>query len=272
MITFLRLYRQSLRPNGVLVVYGLNGANPLVGSGNLAHNIDHFNNGSTRYAKSLGYFYFAQPLRSRLYGPVMDEAADRFDPEASIREPYERAAAADPLDRMLYADTQVRLSDHPVMILDRMTMADGLEVRAPFMDHEIAQFAARLPVRLKVRGQCTRYLQRRLEDKYLQDSALNQPKQGFQSALPYMLKHKYELLTGLFLRNSQLARDGILLQQPMDRLVQKDRIGKADHGNRLWLLLNSALWYRMHIHGATVADLSAQIQDSAHIAIRGVPA
>ena len=178
----------------------------------------------------------------------------------------------DPLDPMLYADTQVRLSDHPVMILDRMTMADGLEVRAPFMGHEIAQFAARLPVRLKVRGQCTRYLQRRLEEKYLQDSVLNQPKQGFQSALPYMLKHKYELLTGLFLRDSQFARDGILLQQPMDRLVQQHRIGKADHGNRLWLLLNSTLWYRIHIQGTTVADLSAQIQDSAHTAARGVPA
>ena len=101
---------------------------------------------------------------------------------------------------------------------------------------------------------------------------MNQPKQGFQSALPYMLKDEYELLFGLFLRDSHLARDGILLQQPMDRLLGQHKIGKADHGSRLWLLLNSELWYRMHIQGATVADISAQIQDSSRTAARGVPA
>ena len=49
---------------------------------------------------------------------------------------------------MLYADSMVRLPNHPVMITDRICMAHGLEARSPFMDHELAAFAARLPRRL----------------------------------------------------------------------------------------------------------------------------
>ena len=175
----------------------------------------------------------------------------------------EAAAAADAVDRMLYADTQVRLPDHPVMILDRMTMAHGLEARAPFMDHKIAEFAARLPGRMKVRGRCTRLIQRRLAEKYLPRPVLERPKQGFQSALPYMLNNEYRLVFSLFLGDAQLARDGIFRQQTIDRLLEEHLYGKADHGNRLWLLVNSELWYRMHIQGVGVADLASLIEDSA---------
>jgi asparagine synthase (glutamine-hydrolysing) len=121
-----------------------------------------FMTGGRRYARGLGYFYFDPALRHELYGPVMRDAVSSFDAEACIHEPFDNAPAADFLDRMLYADSQVRLPDHSVMILDRMTMAHGLEARAPFMDHELAEFAARLPVRLKVRGRSLRFIQIRL--------------------------------------------------------------------------------------------------------------
>ncbi|MEW6299074.1 MAG: asparagine synthase (glutamine-hydrolyzing) [Thermodesulfobacteriota bacterium] len=216
-----------------------------------------------RYARSLGYFYFDWPLRHALYGPAMREVADTFDAEASIRDPFARAQATALLDRMLYADSQVRLPDHSVMILDRMTMAHGLEARSPFMDHEIAEFAARLPTRLKVRGRSLRYIQTRLARRYLPEPLLKRPKQGFSSALPYMLKDEYRLLFDLFLRQARLARDGLFSQPAIDRLLAAHQTGKADHGNRLWLLLNSEVWYRMFIGGETVEALSGQLGEAA---------
>lgn len=219
-----------------------------------------FHRGGARYAKSLGYFYFRQNMRQGLYGTEMGRVTQEFDPEEAIREPYDRVVADDMLDRMLYADSCVRLPDHPVMILDRMTMAHGLEARAPFMDHELAEFAARLPVRMKVRGRCTRYIQRRLCEKYLPPQLLTRPKQGFQSALPYMLKNEYRLLFDVFLRESRMARDGILRQEAIDDMLRQHLIGGADHGNRLWLLLNSETWYRMFIEGQTREELSSEIQ------------
>jgi len=198
-----------------------------------------FTNGGERYARGLGYFYFDPLLRRQLYGPVMQEAVGCFDAEACIREPFEAAHASNVVDRMLYSDSQVRLPDHSVMILDRMTMAHGLEARSPFMDHELAEFAARLPARLKVRGRSLRYIQMRLAKRYLPEAILNRRKQGFSSALPYMLKDEYRLLFELFLRKSHLAEDGLFRQSTINNLLDEHQSRRGDHGNRLWLLLNS---------------------------------
>jgi asparagine synthase (glutamine-hydrolysing) len=219
-----------------------------------------FLEGGTRYARSLGYFYCGANLRQTLYGPVMQAVADDFDPEEVIRQPFERAEATDVLDRMLYADSQVRLPDHPVMILDRMTMAHGLEARSPFMDHEVAEFAARLPVRLKVRGRGLRYIQMRLAARYLPEALLKRPKQGFSSALPYILKDENRRLYHAFLRHAHLARDGIFLQPTINSLLDAHLTGKADHSNRLWLLLNSEVWYRMFLERTSIEDLTALIE------------
>jgi asparagine synthase (glutamine-hydrolysing) len=218
--------------------------------------------GSERYARSLSYFYFGPEWKDSLYGPAMQKLRGSFDPESSIREAFDAADAQDIVDRMLCADSFVRLPDHPVMILDRMTMANSLEARAPLMDHVVAELAARLPARMKVRGRSLRYIQYRLAERYLPREVIERPKQGFSSALPYMLRDEYRLLFDLFLRDAELARDGYLQQPAIDRLLREHETGRVDHGNRLWLLLNSETWYRMFIKGNSTDALYARI--SAH--------
>lgn len=215
--------------------------------------------GGDRYARSLGYFYFGDEERSALLGAAVAPAVAGFDPYASIREAYGRAPAEDPVDRMLYADSQLRLTDHSVMILDRMTMAHGLEARSPFLDAELARFCARLPVRVKVRGRKLRWIQQRLAERYLPREVLERKKQGFSSALPYMLRDEYTMLFRLFLRDSHLVRDEVLRRAELDRLLGEHEAGKADHANRLWLLLSSEVWYRMYLEGQSVEDLEAEI-------------
>ncbi len=214
--------------------------------------------GGERYARSLGYFYFDEERRAQLYGDGIGDWRS-YDPDRELREAYENAPASSPVDRMLYADSQLRLSDHSVMILDRMTMAHGLEARSPFMDPRLAEFSAQLPVRMKVRGRKLRWIQRRLVERYLPKAVVDRPKQGFSSALPYMLRDEYRLLFDRFLKDSQLARDGILRGDSIAAFVADHSAGRADHGNRLWLLLNSEIWYRMFMGGETRETLHAQI-------------
>jgi asparagine synthase (glutamine-hydrolysing) len=206
-----------------------------------------FLSGSERYARSLSYFYFGNSYKDTLYGAVMRESIGNYSAESSITGPFESAHAKELLDRMLYSDTSVRLPDHPVMITDRMTMAHSLEARSPLMDHVVAEFAAKLPTRLKVKGRNLRYIQHRLAERYLPKEVLERPKQGFSSALPYMLKNEYIRLYKTFLQESCLASNGILSQSSIDRLLAEQQSGHTDHGNRLWLLLNSEAWYRMHM-------------------------
>lgn len=219
-----------------------------------------FMNGAKRYSRSLSYFYFGPDWRSRLYGSTMLRAVSNFEPEEAIWKPFDDAKATDPIDRMLNADSFVRLPDHPVMISDRMTMANSLEVRSPLMDHKVAEFAARLPMRMKVRGRSLRYIQKRLLERYLPKDVLERPKQGFSSALPYMLADEYRKLFNVFLRESQLAQDDYLQQATIKGLVDEHLSGKRDNGNRLWLLLNSEVWYRMHIKGQSKENMYDQIR------------
>jgi asparagine synthase (glutamine-hydrolysing) len=202
--------------------------------------------GGARYAASLSYFYFDSIARSRLYTASARAALADAHAESPLQDAFD-AGDGDPVDRMLYADSCVRLPDHPVMITDRMTMAHGLEARSPFMDHRLAEFAASLPTAMKIRGRSLRYIQRKLAARYLPKEILERPKQGFSSALPYLLRNEYRQLSSQFLDHSELVRADLLNRETVSALTHAHLQGRADHGNRLWLLINAELWYRMMI-------------------------
>jgi asparagine synthase (glutamine-hydrolysing) len=207
-----------------------------------------FLSGGERYAASLSYFYFDRGMREQLLSPGARAELGKFDPELVLKAPFD-SLQGDHIDRMLYADSKVRLPDHPVMISDRMSMAHGLETRSPFMDHRLAEFAARLSSSLKVRGRTLRYIQRKLAARYLSPEILSRPKQGFSSALPYILRDEYRTLYDRYLRDSELVRAGIFARKPLEALLASHLAGHEDHGNRLWLLINTEVWYRMSILG-----------------------
>ena len=211
--------------------------------------------GGYRYAESLSYFYFNSDRKQSLYTPEMKRQLANYDATSAIREPFDHAHANNVIDKMLNSDNSIRLPDHPVMITDRMTMAASLEARSPFMDHEVAEFTARLPVEYKVKGRRLRYIQYRLAERYLPDEVLNRPKQGFSSALPYMLKDEYKKLFEMFLKSPGLVKEGILNQSAIDLLLRQHLNNERDNGNRLWLILNAEVWYQMHIQNKSVSDI-----------------
>jgi asparagine synthase (glutamine-hydrolysing) len=219
-----------------------------------------FSDSGERYAKSLSYFYFEGQAKQALYGTSLKDALRAYNAESVIADAYNSALASDSVDRMLYADSQIRMPDHPVMITDRMTMAHGLEARSPFMDHVVAEYMARVPVHYKVRGRSLRYLQRRLAERYLPPELLRFPKQGFSSPLPYLLKDEYRQLFSVFLRDPVLVEAGLVSRDPVNKLLDSHLAQKADHGNRLWLLLNAEVWYRMRIEGQSRDSISEIIR------------
>jgi asparagine synthase (glutamine-hydrolysing) len=225
-----------------------------------------FLSGGDRYAASLTYFYFDAAMRNELFTPEANAALAGTHAEDAIRLPYEQAEG-DALDHMLYADSKVRLPDHPVMISDRMTMAHGLEARSPFMDHRLAEFAARLRSSMKMRGRSLRIVQRNLAARYLPPQILARPKQGFSSALPYILQREYRMLYERFLPDSQLVAAGVLRRGPIEALLDAHQARRADHGNRLWLLINAELWYRVMILGHSRDELRVELAPGATPAV-----
>jgi asparagine synthase (glutamine-hydrolysing) len=217
-----------------------------------------FSAGGARYAASLSYFYFDAPARAALFGPQARTLLRNAHAEAPLQEAFE-AGDGELVDRMLHADSCVRLPDHPVMITDRMTMAHGLEARSPFMDHKLAEFAASLPVEMKIRGRSLRYIQRKLAARYLPRQILERPKQGFSSALPYLLRQEFRQLAQQYLEDGTLVRTGLLNASAVAMLTHEHFQGRADHGNRLWLLINAELWHRMKILEQPIEQLRHEL-------------
>jgi asparagine synthase (glutamine-hydrolysing) len=208
-----------------------------------------FYKGADRYAKSLSYFYFSDRYRKALFTEEFRGRVGAFDPEASIKYYFDSADANELIDKMLYSDSMTRMVDHPVMIQDRMTMAHGLEARSPFLDHRLAEFCARIPVEFKVQGRKRRIIQYELARRYLPPEILERKKQGFSSALTYLLADEFRFLFKTFLEDSRLVRSGLLQDQAIKLLLSEHIAGKVDHGTRLWLLCNAEIWYRMYIEG-----------------------
>ena len=164
---------------------------------------------------------------------------------------------------MLYADTMIRMPDHPVMILDRMTMAHGLEARAPFLDHKLVEFCASIPPEYKVRRSRLRYIQVELAKKYLPPAVIDRKKQGFSSPLTYLLADEFRFLYKTFLKDSRLVSKGYLDPSVVNAMLKEHLERKSDHGQRLWLLCNAEIWYRMYIEGLKKRELQQVLENVA---------
>jgi asparagine synthase (glutamine-hydrolysing) len=222
-----------------------------------------FYQGGERYSKSLGYFYFSDNFKQHLYTEKFQQSVGMFDPEASIKKYFDMNNAAEIIDRMLHSDSMIRMPDHPNMILDRMTMAHGLEARSPFLDHKLAEFCASIPAKFKVKGTRRRIVEIELAKKYLPLDLIQKKKQGFSSALAYLLADEFRMLYKIFLNESSLVRDGYFKLSGIDRLLNEHLSGSFDHGNRLWLLCNAEVWYRMHIEQQKKESISELLARSA---------
>ncbi|MFW6084626.1 MAG: asparagine synthase (glutamine-hydrolyzing) [Gemmatimonadota bacterium] len=205
--------------------------------------------GGRRYARMTTFFRFGPRERSALYGPRLDSAMHDGRAEAAIVAAFEEAPTADTLHRMIYADLRTRFPEHTLMLSDRLSMAHGLELRAPLLDNELADYCLAIPPRLKIRGRETKHAFRRAAEGRLPPKIIRRDKQGFMFPIAQWLKG--DGATGHIRRLTEgpLVRDEWIRPEAPRRLVAEHRARRADHHVRIWMLLNLDAWYRIYIEG-----------------------
>jgi asparagine synthase (glutamine-hydrolysing) len=212
--------------------------------------------GGDRYAQSLTHLRFPREVKERLYTAALrQELSDDYDSTRHVLEHFETDQASDTIDKMLYTDMMTRMPEHLLRIVDHMTMAHGLEDRSPLLDHRLVEFAASIPVNLKLRGRKLKYVFKQVARDFLPPELLSRSKQGFSFPLAYWMKARLgNLLEGLF-SSSRLAEEGYFRRGYMLELLNQHRSGKADHNYRLWILLNLELWWRLYIDRVNIDTL-----------------
>ncbi|MDX1579403.1 MAG: asparagine synthase (glutamine-hydrolyzing), partial [Gemmatimonadota bacterium] len=227
-----------------------------------------FHEGGRRYAEATAFFRFGAREKADLYGPEALARLGERDPTEVIVEAFDSAVADADLDRMLQADILTRLPEHSLMLIDRMTMMHGLEARAPFLDHELAEFVARVPTSIKVRRGRLKHLLRETARPYLPESILQRPKQGFMFPIGRWMKEPLAPVLEGFAARSRLVAEGVLNGGAIQRLMTEHFADRADHHVRLWMLLNAEIWYRMHDAGwpeGGLDDLMEEVAGLSHV-------
>jgi asparagine synthase (glutamine-hydrolysing) len=157
---------------------------------------------------------------------------------------FTTARADHPLDAVLSVDVRSYLPDDLLVKVDVASMASSLEVRSPLLDHELVEWAARLPASFKLRGRTTKWLLKRAHRDVLPPEILSRPKQGFGVPLERWLREDlrelaHESLLGAGARTAELFR-----REQVARLLDEHGAARADHSYRLWALLVLEEWMR----------------------------
>jgi len=196
--------------------------------------------------------YFSSDTQDRrLFAPAFLSAvtADPFEP---VRRHAACAVTADRLGRECYVDLRLTMPDSVLMKVDKMSMATSLEVRVPFLDHRLVEFAARIPSRLKFSGLRTRAIYRRAMTGILPSFVLERGKQGYSLPLKTWLRGELrEYMTSL-LDASPLIREHFN-PAGVNALIDEHTRHVRNHNHVLWALMNAALWHRRFVEGAAPA-------------------
>ncbi len=151
---------------------------------------------------------------------------------------------ADIVNRYLFVDQHYYLPDDILYKCDRMSMAHSLEVRPPFLDHRIVEFAAHLPSSLKIKGRSTKHILRALVRKRLPPAILERRKEGLDIPAHEWLRGPLRPLLLDTLSPESVAQTGLFSPQAISALVDRHLARRANLGYHLWGLLTLHLWIR----------------------------
>jgi asparagine synthase (glutamine-hydrolysing) len=164
---------------------------------------------------------------------------------AQFAELWREKAGARRLDRLLAMNIETYLLDDLLVKMDRTSMAHGLEVRSPFLDTELVEFAARLAPSLKVRGLSLKRVLKRAIADLLPKDILSRPKRGFGVPLDRWFREDLDVYARSVLGSGASVR-GHLNGDALDQLLAEHREGAGSHGHALWTLLTLELFLRRH--------------------------
>jgi asparagine synthase (glutamine-hydrolysing) len=147
------------------------------------------------------------------------------------------------LSQMLYLDFRLYLEDNLLVKIDRASMACSLELRTPFLDHRLIEFAEGLPGSLKVRHFQLKYVLKKAVERWLPPEIVYRQKRGFSVPIAGWMRNELRPRVDEALSEGKLQRQGLFNVAFVRRLLREHWGGKADHRKTLWTLFCFQLWY-----------------------------
>jgi len=156
-------------------------------------------------------------------------------------------ADSSPLDQMLTLEQRFFLADHNLNYTDKMSMAAGVEVRVPFLDLDLVDFAAKIPNNFKQRGGVGKWVLKKAMEPYLPKDIIYRPKTGFGAPLRTWMQHDLKEIVGDLLSVESLNSRGLFSANNVQKLILENSQGKIDASYTLFSLLCVEIWCREYL-------------------------
>jgi asparagine synthase (glutamine-hydrolysing) len=178
------------------------------------------------------------------FGPPPERAALT----RSFREPWDRFPEQSAVTRALALNFDSYLPEDLMVKADRCSMAHGLELRAPFLDTAVMEFAAGLPDRFRHRGRSLKWLLKRAFPDLVPPEIAGRGKQGFGVPLPVWFRTHWKPLFEERVLSPEARLLRWMRREPVTALWNEHQAQRADHGHALWALLTLETWLRGRDH------------------------
>ena len=191
----------------------------------------------------LRWQYFLLPgMAERLFNDQVRAQVD-FDAFAPLRKILQSCNSKKRLDREVFADLKLTMADSVLMKVDKMSMSTSLEVRVPFLDHEVAELCASMPGEFKLKGLTTKHILRETIRGLVPDRVADRGKQGYSLPVKNLVRGQLKPLMQELLTTSPLIKD-YMVPGEVERLMKEHLSGAQNHNHVLWAMMNAALWHR----------------------------
>jgi asparagine synthase (glutamine-hydrolysing) len=202
---------------------------------------------------------FNEARRAELYSDELIAQLPDDDPFSFLAVAFQQVNHRDPVTAASLVDLVTYLPCDLMTKVDIASMANGLECRAPMLDHRLVEFAASLPMRYKLhRGRGKRILKLAFPE-LLPTSVTRRPKMGFGVPLAAWFRGELRQYAHDVLLDGRARSRGYFRPGAVERLLAEHESGAFDHGYRLWGLLVFELWHRTWLDGHNHARLAGTI-------------
>jgi asparagine synthase (glutamine-hydrolysing) len=215
------------------------------------------------YSRSSTPFEHFNPIKAQLYSPALRQEVNGSHPGNLVHSFFHKAQSANVLQQMLFVDTKTWLPDDLLVKADKMTMATSVELRVPFLDHEVLEFAAGLPQDFKLRGFRTKRILKHCFRNRVPREILKRKKTGFPVPYNKWLRHDakdfvVETLT------SRKARERDLFNKSQVEKLLRTFLETGAGAKLIFSLLVLELWYEKFVDVSVRPDLSGTALCLAH--------
>jgi asparagine synthase (glutamine-hydrolysing) len=198
-------------------------------------------------ARRMGLYLFDDEAKNGLYTTAMRDAVGAVTTEALIRDRLRACRSNDPINRALYLDLDTLLPDQVLPFVDRLSMAHSVEVRPPFLDHRLVEFACSLPGNFKIKAGRVKSILKDAMRGLLPADLVSRPKEGFIMPINEWLVGHLGSYVRAVLAPEKIKRQGLFQPDAIRMMLDAHFSGRAHFGNQIWNLLMLQLWWERYV-------------------------